>query len=119
MEKDTKQDIWDVMPIPDDHHRPQDDVPYERMMLHIIQDYRRLKSSLKKANKIIYTQKKKLESMRSCKVTREEYMHLQQVLTKKNEKIKLLSQKKKNLIIEQLQLEIQEKDKIIRKLKGE
>ena len=46
-------DAWDVKPIPEDHYRPQDDVPYERMMLHIIQDYRRLKSSLKRANNII------------------------------------------------------------------
>lgn len=119
MKKETKPDTWDVKPIPDDHIRPQDDIPYERMMLHIIQDYRRLKSSIKKANRIINKQRKEIESLRLSKVTREDYIHLQMALTKKKEKIKSLSQKKKNLIIEQLQFEISEKDRIIKELKGE
>lgn len=118
MKKETKPDVWDTRPIPDDYARPQDEVPYERIMLHIIQDYRRLKLSIKKAGKIINKQRKELESLKSCKATREEYVHLQHVLAKKNEKIKSLSERKKNQIIEQLRLEIQEKDRMIRELKG-
>lgn len=119
MKKEFKPDIWDVKPIPDDHHRPQDDVPYERIMLRIIQDYRRLKSSIKKAGRIINKQRKELENLRSCKVTKEENIRLQIALTKKNEIIELLRKKKKNRIIEQLLFEIAEKDRIIRELKGE
>lgn len=120
MKKEIKLDTWDEYPIPDDHDRPQDDIPYERIMLHIIQDYRRLKSSIKKAHRIIIKQKKEIESLKLCKVTREEYMHLKMVLTKKNEKIKQLSNKDRKLKrIQQLLLEIEEKDRIISELKGE
>ena len=120
MKKETKSDTWDVKPIPDDHIRPQDDIPYERMMLHIIQDYRRLKSSIKKANRIINKQRKEIENLRLCKVTKEDYIHLQMALTKKNEKIEKLRNKDSKLKrIQQLLLEIEEKDRIIEELRGE
>ena len=117
--KEFKPDIWDVMPIPDDHLRPQDDIPYERMMLRIIEDYRRLKSSIKKASRIICKQRKELDNLKSTKVTKEDYIRLQMALTKKNEKIKSLSDGKKNQKIQQLRLEIEDKDRIIKELKGE